>query len=178
MGAGQSFNYIEISDIDGSGAATSARLASVDAPGRATWHVRTGDIITSTVRPIRRLSAQIKPEQDGFVCSSGFVVVNPRGIAPEVLLTYLRLPVLCELLDLYASASMYPAITDADIFNLPLPYIDDLVAAQVIQNVQVANSAKARAVALLEVAKRAVEVAVEQGEPAALAYLNQIEAAT
>ncbi|WP_439632696.1 hypothetical protein [Glycocaulis sp.] len=171
------FDYIEISDIDGAGAATSTRLTSEGAPSRATWHVRAGDIITSTVRPIRRLSAQITPEQDGYVCSSGFVVVTPRDIAPEVLLTYLRLPVICELLDLFASASMYPAITDADIFNLPLPHIPDAVADQVTQNVIAAKAAKARAASLLEAAKRAVEIAIEDGEPAAMAYLDQAEEA-
>lgn len=171
------FDYIEISDIDGAGTATSTRLASEDAPSRATWHVRAGDLITSTVRPIRRLSAQITPEQDGFVCSSGFVVVTPRDIAPEVLLTYLRLPVICELLDLFASASMYPAITDADIFNLPLPSIPDAVAEQVTKNVIAAKAAKARAASLLEAAKRAVEIAIEDGEPAAITYLDQVERA-
>lgn len=169
------FDYIEISDIDGAGAATSTRLASEDAPSRATWHVRAEDIITSTVRPIRRLSAQIAPDQDGFVCSSGFVVVTPRDIAPEVLLTYLRLPVICELLDLYASASMYPAITDADIFNLPLPHIPNAVVDQVTQNVIAAKAAKARATNMLKAAKRAVEIAIEDGEPAAMVYLNQAE---
>lgn len=169
------FDYIEISDIDGAGAASSTRLAAEDAPSRATWHVQAGDIITSTVRPIRRLSAQIAPEQGGFVCSSGFVVVTPRDIAPEVLLTYLRLPVICELLDLYASASMYPAITDADIFNLPLPHIPDTVADQVTKNVVAAKAAKANSTKMLEAAKRAVEIAIEDGEPAAMAYLDQAE---
>lgn len=173
----ETFDYIEIGDIDGTGAATSTHLASGDAPSRATWYVRPDDIITSTVRPIRRLSAQITPEQDGFVCSSGFVVVTPRGISPEVLLTYLRLPMICELLDLYASASMYPAITDADIFNLPLPHIPDVVADQVTQNVMTAKAAKARAASMLDAAKRAVEIAIEDGEPAAIAYLDQAERA-
>ncbi len=171
------FDYIEISDIDGAGAATSTRLASEDAPSRATWHVRAEDIITSTVRPIRRLSAQITPEQEGFVCSSGFVVATPRDITPEVLLTYLRLPVICELLDLFASASMYPAITDADIFNLPLPHVRDAVADQVKQNVIAAKAAKARAATMFEAAKRAVEIAIEDGEPAAVAYLAEVEGA-
>lgn len=169
------FNYIEISDIDGAGAAASTRLASEDAPGRATWYVRADDIITSTVRPIRRLSAMITPEQNGFVCSSGFVVVRPRDIAPEVLLTYLRLPVICELLDLYASASMYPAITDADIFNLPLPHIPSTVADLVTQNVIAAKAAKISAVRMLEAAKRATEIAIEHGESDAMAYLDKVE---
>lgn len=169
------FDYIEIGDIDGAGAATSTHLAIEDAPSRATWHVRAGDIITSTVRPIRRLSAQINPEQEGFVCSSGFVVLTPRGIAPEVLLTYLRLPVICELLDLFASASMYPAITDTDIFNLPLPQIPDTAADEVMHNIIAAKAAKARAARMLETAKRAVEIAMDDGEIAAITYLDQAE---
>lgn len=171
------FHYIEIGGIDGAGAATSTHLLCSEAPSRATWHVRPDDIITSTVRPIRRLSAQIAPEQDGYVCSSGFVVVQPHDIAPEVLLTYLRLPVICELLDLFASASMYPAITDADIFNLPLPNIPDDVAEEVTHNVREAKAAKASAANMLEVAKRAVEIAIEDGEPAAMAFLDQAEEA-
>ena len=105
-------------------------------------------------------------------------MVTPRDIAPEVLLTYLRLPVICELLDLFASASMYPAITDADIFNLPLPQIPDAVADQVTQNVIAARAAKARAASMLEAAKRAVEIVIEDGERAAMAYLDQAEGAT
>jgi hypothetical protein len=167
------FNYIEIGDIDGAGSATSSLLDCKKAPSRAVWHVRPGDIITSTVRPIRRLTAQIGSEQDGYVCSSGFVVVQPHDISPEVLLTFLRLPVICELLDLYASASMYPAITDEDIFNLPLPHISDEMTEQVTQNVNEAKEAKAGAAKILEAAKKAVDIAIEHGESAALAYLYQ-----
>ena len=68
---------------------------------------------------------------------------------------------------------MYPAITDADIFNLQLPHIPDAVADQVTQNVIAAKAAKARAASLLEAAKRAVEIAIEDGEPAAMVYLDQ-----
>lgn len=171
------FNYIEIGDIDGAGAATSTPLACADAPSRATWHVRPNDIITSTVRPIRRLSAQIAPEQDGYVASSGFVVIDPQQIAPELLLTFLRLPVICELLDLYASASMYPAVTEAHILGLPFPEIDAAVEAQVVANICEAREAKGQAAQLLEAAKRAVEIAIEVGEDAALAFLDEAEGA-
>ena len=172
------FHYIEIGDIDGAGGAESTQLTGASAPSRATWHVRADDIITSTVRPIRRLSAQIVPEQDGFVCSSGFVVIQPRAIAPEVLLTYLRLPVICELLDLYASASMYPAINDAQIFGLHIPKIDRTIEAQVVDNIHDAKAAKVQAVQLLEAAKHAVEIAIEDTEDAAMAFLDQIEGAS
>ena len=169
----ETFDYIEIGDIDGAGAVTSTPLACVEAPSRATWHVRTNDIVTSTVRPIRRLSAQITPEQDGFVASSGFVVIDPQKIAPELLLTFLRLPVICELLDLYASASMYPAVTEAHILGLPFPEIDAAIETKVVDSIHGARKAKGLAVQLLKSAKQAVEVAIEDGEDAAMALLDR-----
>lgn len=167
------FDYIEISDLGSAGLTGSSRLPCDEAPSRATWHVRPDDIITSMVRPIRRLSAQILPEQDGFVCSSGFVVLQPTQVQPEVLLTFLRLPAICELMDLYASASMYPAISEADILALPFPEIDASTAEAICQSVQQSREARQRANQLLETAKRAVEIAIEDSEAAALRYLEE-----
>lgn len=170
------FNYVEIGDLDGTGTTGSSRVIADETPSRATWFVRPGDIITSTVRPIRRLSAQIAPDQDGFVCSSGFVVLDPTGVQPELLLTYLRLPVICELMDLFASASMYPAISEADILALPFPAVDSATEQAVVIAAQEGRAARARARALLEAAKRAVEIAIEDSEAAALDYLDKIGA--
>ena len=177
-GGCERFHYIEIGDIDGVGSAGSTQLACVDAPSRATWHVKPNDVITSTVRPIRRLSAQIALEQDDYVCSSGFVVIQPHSIAPELLMAYLRLPVICELLDLYASASMYPAISDAHIFGLPIPEIDAAVELQIVGQVHAAKATKAQVGTLLETAKRAVEIALEDGEAPAMNFLDQAEGAS
>jgi type I restriction enzyme, S subunit len=167
------FHYIEIGDVEGGGGLGSTLLDSADAPSRATWHVRTGDVLTSTVRPIRRLSAIVAPQQDRYVASSGFAVLQPTAVTPEVLMTFLRLPVICELMDLYGSASMYPAISESDILGLPVPMVTDEVADSVTAAVQSAFAARARSRALLSSAKRAVEIAIEQGEDAALAYLSE-----
>lgn len=165
------FHYIEIGDMEGGGGVGSTLLDSADAPSRATWHVRPGDVLTSTVRPIRRLSAIVALEQDDYVASSGFAVLQPTGVTPEVLMTFLRLPAICELMDLYASASMYPAISEADILGLPIPTISDALSATVTEAVQSAFAARARSRALLGAAKRSVEIAIEEGETVALAYL-------
>ena len=170
------FDYIEISDLSGDGTATSTSLDRADAPSRATWHVHAGDVITSTVRPIRRLSALIEPPQDRFVCSSGFVVLQPEGITPEVLLTYLRLKLICELMDMHTSASMYPAISEADLLNLPFAPPDKRTADAVKDSVVRSRIAAARAETLLQAAKRAVEIAIEQDEAAAAHFLDEAKA--
>ncbi len=170
------FDYIEISDLGGDGTASSTSLDRADAPSRATWHVHAGDILTSTVRPIRRLSALIEPPQDGFVCSSGFVVLQPEGVTPEVLLTYLRLPLICELMDLHTSASMYPAISETDLLGLPFAPPDEATADAIRDAVIHSRAARSRATMLLDAAKRAIEIAIERDEAAALRFLDAAEA--
>jgi type I restriction enzyme, S subunit len=168
------FDYIEIGGLGSDGTATAEALEQKEAPSRATQFVRTGDVITSTVRPIRRLSALVAEEQDGNVCSSGFVVLNPQKISSEVLLTYLRLPLFCELMDLHTSATMYPAISETDLLSLPIPAIDAKTQLAIQQAVREAAASRQRANNLLDAAKRAVEIAIEDSEAAALAFIKEV----
>lgn len=168
-----SFNYIEIGSLGADGTAAADEVPMAGAPSRATQHVHAGDVITSTVRPIRRLTALIAPEQDGAVCSSGFVVLEPQKISGEVLLTYLRLPVVCELMDLHTSATMYPAISEADLLALPIPEIPLAVQQRVQSAVRQSYEARRQANRFLEAAKRAVEIAIEDSEARALEYLSE-----
>lgn len=166
------FDYIEIGDLKRDGTTDSQHLPRSEAPSRATWYVQQGDVITSTVRPVRRLSALIQANQTGFVCSSGFLVLNPSHVSTELLLLYLRLPLVCELMDLHTTASMYPAISPTDLLALPFPSVDPNVEQQIIQAVQAAHQTKLAAHALLARATRAVEIAIEENEAAALAFLS------
>jgi len=166
------FHYIEIGGLGANGTAQAECLPQREAPSRATQFVRAGDVITSTVRPIRRLSAAIDDTQDGYVCSSGFVVLQPCAISSDVLLTYLRLPPVCTLMDLHTSASMYPAISEADLLALPIPEIPAAIQRNIDKSVLASRQAKQRATRLLDAAKRAVEIAIEDSEAAALAYLR------
>jgi hypothetical protein len=156
-----SFRYIEIGSLTGDGQAESETLNTTDAPSRATWVVKPGDIITSTVRPIRRLSAMISEDQDGCVCSSGFAVLTPKsgldGIEPEVLLTYLRLPVICEILDLHTTASMYPAIPIQRLMQIPILVPDKAARSRIVAKVRASIEARRESIKLLSQAKSAVE---------------------
>lgn len=170
---GQPFRYIEIGDLAADGAATSHEVPGEEAPSRATWIVQPGDVITSTVRPNRCLTGLIEPEQGENICSSGFAVLTPKGIPGELLFAYLRLPVICELMDLHTTASMYPAISTTDLMRLPFLLPDGATINKVKQQITAARAARREARALLEKAKQAVEVAIEKNEASALAYLNK-----
>lgn len=172
------FDYIEIGNVRADGTADANRLPQNEAPSRASQIVRAGDVLTSSVRPIRRLSALVTPEQDGYVCSSGFMVLEPRDVPSEVLLTYLRLPVVCELMDLHTSASLYPAISETDLLALPYHPISPAAEKGIVLAVQSAHAARRKAHTLLDAAKRAVEIAIEESESAALEYLSSISTAS
>lgn len=167
------FKYIEIGDLDGFGRAAGSIVTMAEAPSRATWHVRTGDVITSTVRPIRRLSAIVSSEQDNDVCSSGFVVLRPTGMSSESLVTYLRLPLICRLLDLFATASMYPALSEGDLMALPVPLIADDADIAVTDAVRRSRHLLRASERLLDAAKQAIEIAIERDEVAAIAFIAE-----
>lgn len=89
--------YIAISDVD----ARSMQVISTqvmkahDAPSRATYRVRAGDIITATsgasTGTPSHATAYITEDEDGAICSNGFAVLrNFRGVDPLYLLAYMR----------------------------------------------------------------------------------------
>lgn len=161
---GKKFNYIEIGDLTGNGHAESQVLPSEEAPSRAQWVVKDGDVITSTVRPIRRLTAMIELEQDGFVCSSGFAVLEPQTIAPELLLVFLRAPIIAEILHLHTTATMYPAIATETLLSLPIAQPSEQATSEIIGKISQARLARVEAQQLLEDAKRRVEEMILKGE--------------
>ncbi|XHX76139.1 MAG: N-6 DNA methylase [Stenomitos frigidus ULC029] len=167
------FNYIEIGNLSGEGFATSEIVEMEDAPSRAQWIVKPNDVITSTVRPIRRLSALIEQEQDDFICSSGFAVLEPLEVEPEVLLVYLRLPVVCEILDLHTTASMYPAISTEDLLNIPITLPDISTRQTITAKVRASRTAREQSKQLLEIAKTGVEKAIEEDEERAIDWMKQ-----
>lgn len=154
---GKDFNYIEIGDVSGNGAAGCSVVAGEEAPSRATWVVNPKDVITTTVRPIRGLTAVIDETQDGYVCSSGFAVLTPSKIEPELLLTFLRLPLVRELLDLFTTASMYPAISVENLMQFPIALPSPKDQRIITQKVRGSFSARQESQKLLEEAKRMVE---------------------
>ncbi|MEH2354204.1 N-6 DNA methylase [Nostoc sp.] len=167
------FNYIEIGNLSGEGFANSEVVAMEEAPSRAQWFVRTNDVITSTVRPIRRLSALIESEQNNYICSSGFAVLKPTKIEPEVLLVYLRSPIVCEILDLHTTASMYPAISAEDLLKIPITLPKESTRQKVTEKVRESRKAREQSKQLLEIAKTGVEGAIETDEATATTWINQ-----
>lgn len=119
------FDYIEIAEVDlSTGEFSTSRIIGKEAPDRAQWLVRKGDILVSTVRPIRNAVTIITEEKENLVCSSGFCVLQPKSISPLYLFIYFKVKPIAKLLDRYTTATEYPAVNWSDVLNIPI-YLGD-----------------------------------------------------
>jgi type I restriction enzyme M protein len=133
------------------------------------------------LRPIRRLSALIEPEQNNYICSSGFAVLDPIKIESEVLLIYLRSPIVCEILDLHTTASMYPSISTEDLLSIPITLPKEPTRQKIAVKVRESRKAQEQSKQLLEIAKTGVERATlavsakqhETDEATATTWINE-----
>jgi hypothetical protein len=77
-----------------------------------------------------------------------------------VLLTFLRLPVICEILDLHTTASMYPAISVQRLMGIPILVPSERVQQQIISKIQEGAALRRKSSRLLDRAKSAIEDAI------------------
>lgn len=137
-----------------------------------------GDVVISRLRAYLKEVAVVRTG-DGIpsVGSSEFIVLRPKGkaISPETLMVFLRSAPVQTILKWCQDGSQHPRFSEGDLLSIPVPDAVATVSEQITKIVQDGFSARHRARQLLEAAKRAVEIAIEDGEPAAMAYLDQVE---
>ena len=95
-------------------------------------------------------------------------------ILPEVLCVFLQSTVGQELIYRYVVGSTgIINIYDDDIAKIPIPVLDAAIQKDIAEKVQESFALRRQSKQLLEYAKQAVEMAIEQGEDAALAWLKE-----
>ena len=78
-----------------------------------------------------------------------------------------------ELLLKYNVGTSYPTIKDDNILNLEIPIIDQQIQTQIEQKIKESFKLKEKSKELLEVAKKAVEIAIEKDENEATLYIEK-----
>ncbi len=111
------------------------------------------------------------------VGSSEFIVLRSKGedISPETLMTFIRSAPVQTILKWCQDGSQHPRFSESDLMSISVPDAVIQVSPEITKIVQDGFAARFRARKLLDAAKRAVEIAIEDGEPAAIAYLAQAE---
>ena len=167
------YNYVEIGDIDvGAGTATFNAVNTNELPDNAKIMTKQGDLLVSTVRPNRGAVAIL--EDEGLLVSGAFTVLRENGNYPkEILQVLLRTSMYRDWLLRFNVGTSYPVIKDEDVLNMPVPILGDDVKQDVVAKVNESASLRRQSKQLLEYAKQAVEMAIEQGEDVALAWLKE-----
>jgi type I restriction enzyme M protein len=87
-------------------------------------------------------------------------LLTPTTVDPELLLVYLRLPLVCELLDLHTTASMYPAISTTSLMKIPIALPDGALRQRIVAKVQESFQTRREAYRLMEEAKNMIDKAI------------------
>lgn len=145
--------------------------------------LKDGDVAISRLRAYLREIAVVRTGDDiPSVGSSEFIVLRPKeeeaDISPETLMVFLRSTPAQTILKWCQDGSQHPRFSEGDLLSIPVPDAVAGVSGQITTIVQEGFAARYKARQLLEAAKRAVEIAIEDGEPAALAFLDAAEGAS
>jgi type I restriction enzyme S subunit len=116
------FNYIEISDVDGTNNMVTAKLVHcAEAPSRARKLVAAGDVLISTVRPERKAIGVVPDDLNGAVCSTGIAVLRPKNISSLVLARLLQSDFVNAQLLRNNIGIAYPTIEESCLPGIVLP---------------------------------------------------------
>ncbi len=168
------YNYIEISDIDiAAGVANSNYIETQDLPANAKIKISYKNMLISKVRPNRGAVAIIDSKLNNLVASGAFTVLKEKsGMSIEVLFVLLRSYLYKDWLLKWNVGSSYPVIKDKDILNLPIPTLQTGIQSQITKKIQESFKLREESKSLLEKAKRAIEIAIEDGEVKAMEWIN------
>ena len=169
----EEYRYIELADVGTSGfIADVESQRGVDLPTRARRKVKRGQVIVSSVEGSLQSCALITDEYDNALCSTGFYVVDSAKINPETLLVLFKSEPMQALMKQRCSGTILTAISKDEFLSMPLPFIGDDVQIEIAQKVRESFSLRRQSEKLIETAVKAVEIAIEQDEAAAVEWLN------
>lgn len=167
--------YIELSDIGKAGDICGCTVAlGEELPTRARRKVNTHDVIISSIEGSLESCALVTEEYNNALCSTGFYVINSNKINPETLLVLFKSKLMQNLLKQGCSGTILTAINKSEFQNIPVPLIDKDTQLQISSLIQESFRLKKESEQLLDLAKRAVEVAIEEGEERAMEVISII----
>ena len=169
------FNYIELSDIDQNlGIITnSTKLLGKELPSRAKRILKENDIIISSVEGSLDKVAIVDKLNDGAIASNGFIQLRSTGIKPEVLLLLAKSIILQSQLRRYSTGTILTSVNSNAVKNFIIPVLYEGKQDSLSSDVKKSHELRRKAINLLELAKGAVEIAIEENEDKAIEYLKE-----
>ncbi len=169
------YQYIELSNIAGNGEVSSCMLEEGQyLPTRARRKVATGDVIVSSIEGSLSSIALIEKKYNQSLCSTGFHVANSKQFNSETLLVLLKSIVGQLQLKKGCNGTILTAINNEEFKKIILPKVDEAKQTQIQQKIAESLRLRQQSKRLLESAKKAVEIAIEQDEQTAIKQLKQV----
>ncbi len=168
------YQYIELSNIGTTGDITGCTYEQgKDLPSRARRLIKENDVIISSIEGSLEKVAIVRKEFDNSLCSTGFYVINSDKVNTETLLVLFKNRVIQQILKKNCSGTILTAINKDEFLNIVIPIIDINIQTKIEEKIKESFKLKEESKQLLEVAKRAVEIAIEDGEDKAMEYIKR-----
>lgn len=172
--ANEIYTYIELADVGVSGdiSGTEKQNGS-ELPSRARRKVQAGQVIISSVEGSLQSCALITDEFNGSICSNGFYVIESDSINSETLLVLFKSQPIQMLMKQRCSGTILTAITKDEFLSMPFPEVNIAIQREVASKVQKSFALRRKSEKMMDYAKRAVEIAIEQSEEFAIKWLKE-----
>ncbi len=157
--------YIELSDIYTKSfeIINSTTLPTNDLPSRASYELKTGDIITAvagnSIGSRKHATAYVTEEFDRAICTNGFRVLRNFKINPFYLLYYFQSDLFLKQVFMYRTGAAIPALSDEDFSNI-LIYLPSQNEIEKISSI-IEKVFQLREVAKNEIEKIKLEINIE-----------------
>lgn len=170
----ESYSYIELANVGTEGEVAGIEMIpGNELPTRARRKVRPGQVIVSSIEGSLQSCALVTPEYDGALCSTGFYVLTSVSINSETLLVLFKSEPIQALMKQRCSGTILTGITKDEFLSMPFPQIGNRTQKQIAKEIQKSFSLRRQSEQLLDYTKQAVELAIEQGEDVAMAWLKE-----
>ena len=166
------YNYIELSNVGKTGDINGCTVNfGKELPSRARRKVNTGDVIISSIEGSLQSCALVTKEYDNALCSTGFYVINSDFINSESLLVLFKSELMQNILKQNCSGTILTGLNKDDFLSIKIPKIIKSKQLKIADLIEQSFTLKKQSEHLLKVAKKAVEIAIEENEQIALQFI-------
>ena len=167
--------YIRGTDINGG--KVEKDISHCVNPKGFTKFVTTGDIVTGRVGTIGNFGV-IDKTLDSAVYSDNILCFHlPDTYLPEAYAVYFNSPMIQQLIIRLARGSVQQRLNQETLREVLVPFIKSDTQQEIAEKVRHSFALREQSKALLKVATRAVEIAIEQDETAGMKYLQEAQQA-
>lgn len=172
--ANKEYKYIELSNISNSGEITGyTKEQGKDLPTRARRIIKTNDLVVSSIEGSLESIALVTEQYNNALCSNGFYVINSVEINSETLLCFMKSCAGYQQLKKGCNGTILTAINKDEFCEIVIPKIKNNVQEEIKEKITESSKTREQSKQLLEIAKRGVEIAIEENEESATSWINQ-----